>query len=297
MPAPVLAALVFLAARAAAPAPHAPSPRELGPFLLGQYRTAVEAKLGTPTKEDKDSDGEPLLVYSLAGEMETYLVVSVSEGDFPRVTSIQISGKPKADLKGMGSVNLGDPKSKVVAALGKPDEEKKGDDGDEFVDYADRNYSFVFRGDRLRSIKIVANNDGFPKKEGSEPDLAGFQRALASRDREAILEYMCADFYINTKDDGQVEFKNAAREELNDEESLAARYLYGGAGSVRELLTPTLAKTPAIPIDRWESGAHPVNSISSTGPLYEVVWNFEAGRWRVWEIALTKDEDEDDPGH
>ena len=290
MPAPLLAAFALLAAtRASAPAPLAPSLRELGPMLLGQYETNLKAKLGEPKSEEKAESGR-LLYYSLAGEMDTFYVCTVTDDEDPKIAAIQLTGKPKPDFPGLGGVNLGDSKAKVLKEFGEPTETSKTPDGGEFVQYDNRNYSFIFREDKLNSIKIHWGDSVFPKATESKPDLAAFQSALVARDRAAILDWLCADFYLVTKDDGQVDFKSGAREELADEASLVARYLYGGKGSLRELLTPELAKTASV--EDKEYGDHPTNWISKDGPLYKIVWNFEAGRWRVWEIHLAPEEED-----
>lgn len=183
-------------------------------------------------------------------------------------------------------------KAAVDAKWGAPEKFTRMEDiPGSFAEYDGRNYSFEFLpSGELSSIKIFQNDDLFAKKDASKPDLVAFQKALDARDRDAVLDMVGADFEIYTTDDDTVSFGGAARVDMANEESLVARYLFGGTGSVRDRLTPSLAKTTAEDLDEWEDGPHPVSTFPAGGKLVRIVWNFENGKWRVWEIDMNPDE-------
>ena len=301
MPAPLVAALLLATlARPAAIArlaPHPESARELGGFLLGQYTDAVDKALGTPSKIQDGPDESKIWIYNLGPDSEplqTYMVFTVV-GDKEagaRVTAIQLSGKPKKGYAGLPGAELGMPKAKVDEKWGAPDKLTAQEDVPaKLAHYDGRNYSFEFAPTgELNSIKIYADESLFAKKDASKPDLEAFQKALDARDRAAILDMVCADFEIYTKDDDTVTFGGPASKDMENEESLVARYLFGGTGSLRDRLTSGLAKTAPEDLDEWEDGPHPVNTFPEGGKLVRIVWNFENGKWRVWEIDMNPDE-------
>ncbi len=298
--APLLAALLLAAARAASPAPaplaHPENARELGGFLLNQYADAVTTKMGAPSKIE-DGDGAKVWIYNLGPEANptaTFMVFTVvgDKESGARVTAIQLSGKPKAGLNGLPDAALGTPRKDVEAKYGKPDKaEAMKDIPGDFAQYDGRDYSFEFLPTgELSSMKIFQNDGLYPKKDASKPDLKAFQNAVAARDRDAILDLVCADFEIYTKDDDTVSFKRGAREDILDEASLVSRYLFGGTGSVRDVLTEALAAVPAVDKDEWDDGPHPVSVFPAGGKIAQIAWNYENGKWRVWEIDLNPNE-------
>lgn len=290
MPA-VLAALLILAAPSRAPRP--PSPREMYGFLLGQYARNVEVKLGKPTSIETDTDGEPLWNYNLEPDGATVLTFAVSKSETPTVTLIELDGVPKAGLSGLLGVTLGMTKADVLQRLGTPDttEARKEKPGEE-LDWTDRNYYVELNAaGKVDRVQIVANDEGYPKAGDTKPDLEGFRKALESRDRDLILEWLCADMDVYTKADETVNFVGSAVEDIRNEESLISRYIYGGSGSARDLLTTSLAasaeleKGPGEPGETGEAGEW-ASIFPDGSPIVNIVWAFEAGRWRVWEIDL-----------
>ncbi len=297
MPAPALAALLLLTLSAPAlqKAPRPESRREFGAFMLGQYARNVEAKLGKPARTGTDEgDGETLWHYDLAPNAKTVLTFSISKDETPLITLIEVTGAPIKGAPELHGVALGASKAEILQKLGPPDATApiKGEPG-ESLDWEDRNYYVELDGNgRVSRLQIVDNRNGYPKPGDTKPDLVGFQKALAARDREAILDYLSADIDLYTKTDETVGFVGSPREDILNEESLIARYLYGGAGSIREFLTPELAGTPPEPDPEGEPGGDPqwATVFPEGSAVGGFLWVFEAGRWRIWEVNLDPDE-------
>jgi len=272
-----------------------PSQNELGGYLLGMYERSIRKALGDPSTTDSVS-GHRALIYYVTPDKETFFVFAVTEEEEGVVSSIQLTGKPRADLPTFQGVSLGDSRATVEAKFGESDEAggKASTPGDP-VKYKNRNYSFVYGSDgKLSSIKIF-DGEGFPDTEKStRPDLAGFAKAIADRDRDKIFEYLAPDVDIYTKDDETVTFAGPPRKEIDDEKTMISRYLYGGTGSLRDLLTPSLLMGTEVK-DRkhLESGdddrIFPTAEFPKTSGIQEIVWHYSYGRWRVWEIDLNPD--------
>lgn len=297
MPATALAALLFLATQAAPQAAtagprRADSPRELAGFMLGQFSRNVEKKLGKPDRVDTDDDGETLWTYELAPEAETTLTFSIGKDDEKTITAIMLAGKPKPGAGSIAGVELGMTKAELVERLGEPDdtekrEESEGESEGEGLDWKDRNFYVEVNDEgKVDWLEIDDTPEGYPAVGDRKPDLAGFAKALQSRERGEILEWLCADVEIDTKADARVGFVGSPREDLLDESSLIARYLYGGEGSLRERLTPELARTKAQERKTDEGNPYWAYVFPAGAPIREIVFWFEAGRWRVYHVIL-----------
>lgn len=297
MPSAFALAALLLHASAPAPAAHAPSQRELGGLLLGQYEKGVRASLGEPKETEKAGENARTLLYSLAGDLDTYFVVTVDGEEDGTVTAIQMSGKPKAGLPKFDGVSLGDSRATVERTFGAPDKVKPiGDIPGDLASYDDRDYSFEYSPDgKLISIKIFGEEGFAANEKTTRPDLAGFAKAIQERDRSAIFEYLAPDVEVYTKDDETVSFNGPARADLEDEKSLVARYLFGGAGSLRDILTPSLLKGVEVK-DRAHTDdderVFPTAEFPKSSGLQEIVWRYSYGKWRVWEIDLNPDDEE-----
>ena len=305
MPLPALAALLLLASARPAPVPtstfaDAPaSPREFGGFLLGQYASAVEAKLGKPARTGTDTDGETLWFYDLApGRKDTArlgpgttLVFSMNGNERPTITMIEVNGQPLKSAPTILGISLGTSKADLLKALGPADTtgERKEAPGEVF-DWETRNYYVeTDASGKVDCLQVVENNAGYPPAGDTKPDLEGFRKALESRDRDTIFDWLASDIDIYTKTDETVTFVGSPREDIHNEESMISRYLFGGTGSARDLLTASLVSSAELEQDD-EDKSQWTSTFPEGGKIVDIVWRFDAGRWRVWEIDLNPDE-------
>lgn len=267
--------------------------------MLDQYAKGIEKALGTATTTSKDYDGETLWIYLLGSEQKTAITFSLSENeegsepgtDTRHVAIIRIGGEPRPGLSGIHGITLGSTRAEVIAKLGEPDtEEPRTGAPGEILDWKDRNYGLGLNAaGRVDLIEIAGGADYFPKMGDSVPDPKGFRAALQSRDRETILEWIASDLDLYTKDDEIVGIVGSPREAVFSEDSLIARYLYGGTGSVRDLLTEDLLSKGEGERDEDEETTY-YTVFPEGSPIGRILWTFQLGRWRVWDVDLAPEE-------
>ena len=268
---------------------HAPSQRELNGFFLGQYTDVISAIFDEPFQTEKVSDGEEIRIYNLDSDKHAFMAFTCETSDSGTITAIQLTGMPGTDMSAFDGLKLGADRDEVLKVLGKPDsEEDMSDIPGKFLSFDDRNYSVELdEKGRLSSIKIMGFN-GFDKYKDQLPDIKILEHALKEKDVDEMLDVLMPDveIYRGEDKDEAMGFSGPARTELEDEDSPMYKTLFDGDNSVRS----TYAKEKSEPNRGLGSTEGKtilvVYSFKESKYLKEVVYRWQAGRWRVWEIRL-----------
>ena len=265
-----------------------PSQVELNGFLLGQYSEVPPLVFGKPIREIKGSDGWFYQAYQI-DKRGTYMVFGFSPEDKKRIRSLQITGTRGSAMHTFLGVSLGDEMAVLTKALGSPSSvEHEKDLPVDLYKYADRNYTVeVDKDKRVYSIR-VEGNDGLSDKPSERADdpFSRFKDAVKRRDREVLLGMVSGELEIY---DGQttVSFRNAARTEIADIQSSVGKRLLGEHHSVYATLVRERAPEDGqLRIYGKGRSVNRVYKFPTSKILKEIVFTFDAGEWRVWEIAM-----------
>ena len=265
----------------------APSQRELNGFLLGQYRLAVTAQYGQPFQTRTTEDGWVQRIYWIDKAKRAYMVFESVPSAPATVYAVQLSGKPGTRMLPFKGLLMGASRQEIYEAFGEPTGmEPLGDIPGESLRYAGRNYSFEVDGSgKLQSIRIVGFEGFETKADASGPKLAAFIMNVKRRDIDAVMDGLTPDAEIYRGGSETVSFKHPARRDLNDPSSPMYRALFAGLGG----LGSALSAETASPEGRLRLRDNGVIDWVFTYPkgthLEEIVFKWQAGAWRVWEVA------------
>jgi hypothetical protein len=167
---------------------------DLNGFRLQQLLSVVEPALGSPFKTIDEGD---LVANAYAIDQEAYMVVSHLKKYPHNISVLQITGVTKKALPFKG-LRLGDPGSKVIDVLGKPDEVKQIESPRlTKLSYDKRNYTVELdEQNRLYSIQVFTTSDLMNKTDGSDSEWADFKAAILSKNTAALIDMMKPDVEI-----------------------------------------------------------------------------------------------------
>lgn len=281
----ILIPALLLASAAAQASP--PSQIELNGFLLGQYAKALDATFGKPTQVTTSEDHWTYRVYVFDQTHNAYMAFKSPPNDEKKLSSIQIAGDAGTAMRPFLGLSLGDDKAKVVQILGTPSKiEAETDYPVDLYTYRDRNYSVeISHQGKLSSLQISGYAGMHDRPTTAFPDLNPLKNALMARDVDALLVQLAGDLEIY-RSDNLYDFARSARTELSDHNAEIWKLLMGDKGSVRAAFTSE-PFDPDQEIRLYEKG--PPASVAKfphSKVIEEIVYNFEAGAWRVWEIKL-----------
>jgi len=267
----------------------ATSQRELNGFLLGQSQRAIDASFGTLLAQQRTDDGWTERIYSLDSSYHAFMSFG-----FPDSTgeclSIQIAGAPGTPMSPFAGLMLGDPRSEVLHLLGStPAVEHEQDGNLDLLTYPNRNYSVELDSlGRLFSIRLVGY-DGFPKRPSTPVDnLTAVGRTLRSHSIDSLIGIISPEFEVSIGDT-VLTFGHGARIDLSDSGSRISRFLYNGDSSLLNLLASTPAQNAELKLrlfERHRTGY--VYVFPSNSKLREIVFVADSGKWRIYEISVTK---------
>lgn len=167
---------------------------DLNGFRLQQLASILEPTLGRPIKTLEEGN-MTTDVYAI--DQDAYMVFGRDKRHPNNISLIQLTGSTKNALPFKGLL-LGDPKSKIIEALGQPDRvvQIQSPDVTRFS-YERENYSIeVDDRDRLYSIQIFTTAALMTETDGSDSEWARFKAALRAKDIAALLEMMRPDVEI-----------------------------------------------------------------------------------------------------
>lgn len=167
---------------------------DLNGFRLQQLLSIVERALGRPFKTIDEGD---LIANAYAIDQEAYMVVGHLKKYPHNISVLQLTGVTTKALPFKGLL-LGDPGSKVIEVLGKPDNVKQIQSPRVTkLSYERRNYTVELdERDRLYSIQVFTTSDLMNKTDGSESEWANFKAAILSKNIAALMEMMKPDVEI-----------------------------------------------------------------------------------------------------
>jgi hypothetical protein len=260
---------------------------ELNGFLLGQYDSAPDGQFGKPTQVTKTEDGWIDRAYVFDKDHAGYMAFKYPSHDSRRMLAIQIAGRAGTQMAFFLGLRVGDDKSKVVTAVGSPSAvEHETDYPVDLWKYKGRNYSFeIDRGGKLFSIQIMGY-DGFAEGPARAfPDIESFRKAVVGRDADTLMNLLAGDLEIYQGEQTYT-FSKAARSELENSDSKVTRLLLGEKDSIRAAFVGEKFEPDTQLRVYTKASPGSVVKFEHSKILREVVYKFEAGAWRIWEITL-----------
>jgi hypothetical protein len=263
---------------------------ELSGFLLRQDRKAIEAALGKPFREGKNSSGANWHAYHLPGFKGNYLVAIYVEDTKSfwngKVVQLELTGDEPSGPTGFFGLQLGDSAEKVEMVLGKPTKISHEDDVNvDLWNYAHMNYSLEFTAaQKLYSIHVDEEPDDLKPEVGGASEVYAFAKAVKAHnmDREVSLasgEIVCTKKEFFGIQGGQ------ARKILDDETSAISICLAQAADAILALGPEMKATDTAVRV--WEKGPPGmVVKFPKNSPMREVVLMDEAGSPRIYEVTF-----------
>jgi hypothetical protein len=262
---------------------------ELNGFLLGQNKTVLTS-LGKPFKAGDSEGGWKFQAYQFKND--SYMVFEFAPENLEQIAAIQISGE-HGEMGPFLGVRLGDSEEQLTTKLDKPDHVKPEPDlGLTLLEYEKRNYTFeVDAKKQISSIRIVgyegcqAKPKGLPLAPKGQPLLEEFKAAVLQHDVDGLLEILTPDveFYKSGK---TYTFSRSARGELEKGDTDFARLLFAPQRSIQAFFKDEKAH-PDEQFRLYEK-APPGHVIKFPDGkiIQEMVYKFEAGRWKLWEIQF-----------
>lgn len=167
---------------------------DLNGFRLQQFLSVVEPALGRPFQTIDQGD---LVANAYVIDEDAYMVISHLKKHPYNISLLQLTGATTKAVPFKGLM-LGDPRSKVIGVLGKPDHiEQIQSPKVTKLAYEGRNYTVELNErDCLYSIQIFTTADLMNKTNGSESEWANFKAAVLSKNVSALLEMMKPDVEI-----------------------------------------------------------------------------------------------------
>lgn len=265
---------------------------KLNGFRLGQYKFTVTNELGNPDVNKTLDDSSLVDFYFLDSDSSTHLAF-MYQNHSDEIYAIQVTGDSLA-IPFYG-LSLGDNSIDIFKNFPQPDTIIDVDFNDKVVQtwiYNSMNYSFVLVDNKLNSIKIW---DDYSRPDYSSddyelPDIVDYMDKIVKLDTNAICDLLSPNleiFYC----DKIISWKNSIDSDV-----------YLKKSSVFEFITSplfgviTLSKYDSIPADlnlRYvESyGVYPVYKIAHDDLIQEIVFNYQQGRYKIWEVKFRCHED------
>lgn len=251
---------------------------ELNGFLLRQSKAAL-LPLGKPFKTG-NQNGWAFEAFTVN---KGYLAFEFAPDHPDQIAAIQVTGD--ADMIPFVGIKLGDSEQQLITQVGKPDKvTPEPDAGLELFEYKTRNYTFEIDQKRhVYSLRIV--KDACPREPQDFPAPDEFRKAVLQHNIDLLLKVLAGDveFYKSGKTHS---FTRGARQELEAGNTEFTRLLFGQGNSVLTLFRDERAE-PDQQLRIYEKGAPAsVSKFPKSKVVKEIVYKFEAGRWRVWEITF-----------
>jgi len=270
--------VLFLSAFCYAEAPVCQN--ELYGFLLGQSKSTL-APLGKPFRAG-DHDGWKYLAY-MVGE-DAYVVFEFPQKFPNQIGAIQATGH-SLDMHDFGGIRLEDNLDQLIEKFGQPDTtEDESDILLKLLKYKDRNYTFeVNSHNHVVSIRIAM--DRCNAQPSGVPDVEQLKAAILAHKREDLIALLAGDLEIY-KGGKTYTFTSAARTEIEKGNSNVMRLLFGEGATLQKVFEAEKAK-PDQQIRIYTEGTpSSVAKFPDSKIVKEIVYKYEAGSWRVWEIRF-----------
>ncbi len=273
-----------------ASAQEVPSQNAMAGVRLGQYLRAVEATFPKVKLEQKAKDGWLAMGFVLPGAEGVVLIVQCPPAELRRVFAVQVTGNPSSGHPLFAGLRMGMTEADVVRILGQPSGRRAYQEGEDpyvRLDFKGRNYSVELDGrDRLMSI-MLWGYEGLPDKPEGLAKVADLKAALASGDPRELAEVFTPDAELFRGGDI---LKVDRISELVFGKDPAWREALLGKGGLREALDRKDAVEDfQLRFVAGEGDAKQVLSVCKfpkSALLQEIVFAFESGRWRAYEVSF-----------
>lgn len=258
---------------------------ELYGFKLGQYKSVVDNQFGESDAHRYMSDSSLVNFYYIQPDSSTHIAFQfLSNSD--EIYSMQMTGtKSQMDFYG---INLGDNSELIESKFEKPDTIFVMDFYGEEVHtwkYYNKNLSFVFKRNKLNSIKIWDNysEPDYESENHKFPELIDYLEIIKSGDKSVISNILSPNleiFYC----DKVFQWKNSFHKDIFETESAIYDFVVNP-----EYGLALLNKLDSIPADAnirliENVGTFPVFKLPDGYLIKEVVFNFQQGNYKIWEI-------------
>lgn len=258
---------------------------DLNGFRLQQLTQAAESSLGSPFET---IDTGPSVINAYRIDDNAYMVVGHLKKDPHHISLLQLTGFTAKASPFKGLV-LGDPETKVLAALGKPDERKKvGYPPVVSLFFKERNYSIELDTEgRLYSIQIFTNADLTTKTERDENLWTTFKTLVQTKDFRLMSEMIRPDVEIY-KSGEVLSIQRRYSDFLQQPDKAFASALLGEVDSVLQEVSQTEPEEEirlALDVGVGRVFKFPTGSI-----LKEIAFFPYNGKYRVYEIAFREHE-------
>ncbi len=265
---------------------------ELYGFRLGQYDDVTLNELGEPANTIYLEDSSRVDFFYLNSDSTTHVGFLYLNGS-NEIYSIQLTGESVSSTEFNG-INLGDETTEVISKLGKPDTVMTQDFNDVIATnyfYTERNYSLVFNGEVLNSIKIWDPflEPNYEDENFTLPELGSVVGLLKTNNRKDISAQLSSGLEIFYCDD-IIAWKKSIKSEIDNAEASLFEFLFN-----EQYGLVTLTKYDSIPaemnlrmIDGY--GSFPVYKFGKETLFEEIVFAFQQGKYKVWEIKYKCDD-------
>jgi hypothetical protein len=280
----ILSAILIICAATVTLAQEIDGEIELAGFLIGQYRTAVHAQLGTPIQRSVSEDGWILEFHALKPDTSVYVLFKYAQSDTAHIYAIQLSGDRYDDMTAFRGLKLGATKTEVDRVLGMPDKTETIDDPPMNLQYyPNKNYSVdITKQGRLFGIQVFGNI--LENKPKSEPSARSFRNAVLSKNIDSLLVHLAPDveFHKNGK---VIRYSGSAREEFRKKESELIRCLLGETESIFFVFATERAEGASDLKPGMDGNQQTrVDKFFDSSVISEIVFKPHAGKWKVARI-------------
>jgi hypothetical protein len=284
---------IALAATLAVPSFASPierGPHELYGFLLRQAPEAFSHQLGKPIKEGTAPNGKPFSAYHIPGTQTDYLVAEFStlDGKTQAVT-LELTGIEYKGQTGFCDLRLGDSADVVTKRLGKPTSIRHEDDVNvDLWDWPERNYSIEMSAKgTICSFQIVDPLTS-PTGLGGLAEVKELRDAMSHADSlgsvNKMMRLLSGDVICTSEHENSFG-ADSARSVLQDKHSPLRNCLNSAAEA---LATVDLDKA-SVDIRLYTKGpSGTVVKLPTNCAVQEIVFDWEARGWRIYEITFRK---------
>lgn len=263
---------------------------ELYGFQLGQYREVTENELGKPASTVYLEDSSRVDFFYLSPDSSTHIGFIYLYGS-SEIYSIQLTGESAA--RSFNKINLGDTSGDLISIFGEPDTIST----QEFDDisavnyfYENRNYSFIFKEETLNSIKIWDPfiEPNYESENFTLPELSSVINILNTNNRKGIVPRLSSGLEIFYCDD-IITWKKSIKSEIDNSKASLFEFLLN-----EQYGLITLTKYDSIPAEMHlrmieGHGSFPVYKFGEETLFEEIVFAFQQGQYKVWEIKYKCD--------
>ena len=264
---------------------------ELYGFQLGQYREVTMNELGEPADSYYLEDSSRVDFFYLNLDSTTHIGF-IYPYNSNEIYAIQLTGE--ATSKGFRDLNLGSKSTDVFAVFGTPDQIDRQEFNDDSVSiyfYQDKNISFVFDDDKLNSIKIwdPFTEPNYDDKDFQLPSLEPIIKSLKNKDRSEIIAFLSPGMEIFSCDD-IIKWKKSIRTEIENTDHSLFDFIFNEQYGLM-----TLNQYDSIPAElnlRYIEGfgSFPVYKFQSETLFEEIVFTYQQGKYKIWEIKYKCEE-------